>query len=162
MAEDNHISCWTVSQLADVLSQAETRHISARQVFEICTTAFAPDVVAAAVKSLLTEPDWDQRTLYVRIVDALRSLETRLPGTQRQVAHVHTELSRDSDFALTTESEVRRAIADLAGASQGSLVLRGDLLVLNTSIAELAVRLGPLLGTPGEPRRPSTFRSTSS
>jgi hypothetical protein len=162
MAEDNQISCWTVAQLADVLAQAERRHISARQVFDICRTTFSPDVVAAAVHELLTDPDWDQRALYTKIIEALRTLEDRLPGTPRQVAHVHVELSADPNFHGTREEDVRRAVGDLSGASQGALVLRGDQVMLNTSIDEVTVRVGALLGSPGEPRRPSTFRTTSS
>jgi hypothetical protein len=162
MAEKHEISCWTVEQLAGVLEQAERRHISARSVFEICKKAFAPDAVAKAVGELLNDPEGDRRELYRKVVDAMGTLEKRLPGTPRQVAHIHVELSSDPEFGLTREDDVRRAIGELAGASQGALVLRADQLMLNTSIDELRVRLGPLLGTPGEPRRPSTFRSTSS
>ena len=162
MAVSNRISCWTVPQLADVLEQSARRHISARAVFEICCRAFAPDDVASAVAELLSEPGWDERALYRKVVHALRALEDRLPGTPRQVAHVHVELSSDPEFRTTPEVAVRRAIEDLSGASRGALALRQDTLVLNTSISELAVRLSSMLGEPGDPRRPSTFRTATS
>jgi hypothetical protein len=161
MAETHKVSCWTVAQLANVVEQAGRRHISARSVFDICRTAFAPDVVSTALRELLEDPDWDQRALYGKIVAALRELEDRLPGTPRQVAHVHVELSSDPNFRATREEDVRRAIGELAGASKGALALRGDQVMLNTSLDELEVRIGSMLGAPGQPRRPSTFRKTS-
>lgn len=162
MAVEHRISCWTVDQLARVLEQAERRHISARSVFDIATSHFAPDDVEAAIAALLDDPEGDRRELYRRIVDALEALGHRMPGTQRQVAHVHVELSGDPQFSGVREDDVRQALGDLAGGSQGALALRTTgHLVLNTSIDELRVRLGSLLGAPGEPRRPSTFRSTS-
>lgn len=161
MAATHRISCWTVDQLADVLEQAERRHISARSVYWICSAAFMPDDVAAAVSELLNDPEGDQRALYNKIVEALRTLEDRLPGTPRQVAHVHALLATDPDFQSTREEDVRRAIGELAGASQGALILRKDRLMRNTSLEELTVRVGALLGDPGEPRRPGTFRAQS-
>lgn len=161
MAETAGISCWTVAQLAEVIEQAGRRHISARVVFDLCRRAFAPDSVASAVRELLDDPDFDQRELYRGILAALRDLEDRLPGTPRQVAHVHSELSRENAFRGTREEEVSRALGDLAGASKGALVMRDRQLVLNTSLDELEIRVGSLVGTPGEPRRPSTFRKTS-
>ena len=112
-------------------------------------------------RELLDDLDWDQRELYRGILRALRALEDRLPGTARQVAHVHSELSREDEFRTSREENVVRALGDLAGASKGALALRGTQLVLNTSLDELEVRVGAMLGTPGEPRRPSTFRSNS-
>ncbi len=161
MAETQRISCWTVAQLADVTEQAERRHISARDVYQLCTEAFAPDDVAKAVERMLSSPDWDQRALYRAVLAALRSLEGRLPGTQRRVEHVHSEISRDAEFRQTPEDDVTRAVSDLAGASRGALVLRSGQLVLNTSLDELEVRVKALVGEPGEPRRPSTFRRSS-
>jgi hypothetical protein len=161
MAATQGISCWTVAQLADVTEQAERRHISARDVYDLCTEAFPPDEVAKAVDRLLSSPDWDQRALYRAVLAALRSLEGRLPGTPRRVEHIHSEISRGSEFRETPEADVTRAISDLAGASQGALVLRSRQLVLNTSLDELEVRVKALVGEPGTPRRPSTFRRSS-
>jgi len=135
--------------------------VSARDVLGICAQAFTPDDVAAAVSALLSDPEWDRRALYRAVLDALRALEGRLPGTARRIEHVQTEVSRDEAFLSVTEDDVERAIADLAGASQGALILRSGTLVLNTSFDELEVRAGGLLGTPGEPRRASTFRESS-
>ena len=161
MANQQRISCWTVAQLADLIEHAERRHVSARDVLGICAQAFTPDDVAAAVSALLSDPEWDRRALYRAVLDALRALEGRLPGTARRIEHVQTEVSRDEAFLSVTEDDVERAIADLAGASQGALILRSGTLVLNTSFDELEVRAGGLLGTPGEPRRASTFRESS-
>lgn len=163
MAETTRISCWTVDQLATVVEAASRRHISARAVFQIAESRFSPDAVTTAVAALLAGPSWDAQDLYRAILDALRELEDRLPGTPRQLAHVHGELSREAKFRETNEEEVRRAASDLAGASRGSLVLlANDQLVLNTSIDELEVRVRSLVGVAGAPRRPSTFRRAPS
>jgi hypothetical protein len=158
MASRQRVSCWTVDQLAEVVEQAGRRHIGARRVFEISREAFSPDQVAAELRELLEDPDWDQRGLYSAVLDALRALEGRLPGTPRRVEHVHTEISREHQFDAMHEQDVARAIADLAGASKGALILRDNQLVLNTSLDELGVRVAAMVGDPGEPRRPSTFR----
>lgn len=158
MAVSHRVSCWTVAQLADVIEHAERRHISARDVYQLCTEAFAPADVAEVVDRLLRSPDWDQRALYRAVLAALRSLEGRLPGTPRRIEHLHSEISRNEEFRQTPEDEVTRAIVELAGASQGALILRDAQLVLNTSLDELEVRVAALVGAPGSPRRPSTFR----
>ena len=161
MASEQRISCWTVAQLADVIANAERRQLSARDVLRICREQFAPDDVAAAVNGLLGEPGWDRRDLYAAIVRALRALEGRLPGTIRRTEHVQTEVSREAAFRNISEDEIKSAVVELAGASQGALVFRNDTLRLNTSFDELEVRAGGLLGSAGEPRRPSTFRKSS-
>jgi hypothetical protein len=158
MAVTQRVSCWTVDQLADLVEQAGRRQIAARRAFEICKRAFSPEQVAAELHELVKDPDWDQPALYTAVLDALRALEGRLPGTARRVEHVHSEISREQEFQATREQDVSRAIADLAGASKGALVLRDNQLVLNTSLDELGVRVAAMVGEPGEPRRPSTFR----
>lgn len=159
MARDLKISCWTIEQLARVVEEAENRHLSARNVLSVCEQAFAPDDVAAAVDALLADPDYSERALYRAVVDALTGLEGRLPGSPRTVQSVATEISRETEFAAVSLDQVSRATSDLAGASRGALVLRGDTIVMNTSLAELQVRVASMLGEPGPGRRPGTFKA---
>lgn len=158
-ANDLRISCWTVDQLARVVRNAESRHLTARHVLDIVLHKFTPDDVTAAVENLLQAPTWRQRDLYIEILTALRSLEGRLPDSPRTVSLVAGEVSRHPEFAAVKTSDVERAIRELAGGSQGALALSGDRLLLNTSLDELGRRLTGVLGAPGTARRESTFHT---
>ena len=158
----NKISCWTVDDLARVVELVETRHIGAEEVLDIVLNQFAPDDVSAAVEKLLNEPTWERRSLYVAVLNALRGLEGRLLDQARTVSHIATEVTRHQEFLNVPQGEIRKAVADLSGASQGTLLLRDDgRIVVNASFDEIERRLRGLTGEVGEPRRGGTFRDSS-
>ena len=157
-AREQGVSCWTVDHLAAVVEQAESRQLSARHVLDITRTAFSPEEVKAAVDGLLSDPSWVPQSLYVAVLKALDELEGRLQDRPRTVDLVAGEVSRQDEFRDVRISDVERAVGELAGASRGALVLRGDTLVLNTSVDELRRRAAGLAGEPGDARRMSTFR----
>ena len=148
------ISCWTVKQFADVIESAESRHISARQILEIVRTKFAAHDVEDSVAQLLAEPDWEPRALYVAIVEALRNTDSILRGSSRSITMIAPEVARMDQFSGIEESDIVRAVADLAGASRGALLLRDNgVIVLNVDYDELERRVQSLTGVPGSPRR---------
>ena len=162
LAVVQRISCWTVAQLAEVVTQSGRRHISARAVYEICCEAFAPDDVATAVKNLLDDPGWDQRELYRAVLAALRSLEGRLPGTARQVAHVHSELSRADEFRETPS--LRSAAPSPTSPVRARARLRSRAVTSWSSIRRSTNSRSASPGCSGyleKPARPSTFGATS-
>ncbi len=161
-ALDNSISCWTVDDLARVVQLVETRHIGAKEVLDIVLNQFAPDDVSAAVERLLNEPTWERRSLYVAVLDALRGLEGRLVDQPRTVSHIAAEVTRQPGFEEVPQGEIKRAVADLSGASEGTLILEsGDRIIANASFDEIERRLRGLTGERGEPRRGGTFRDSS-
>ena len=148
------ISCWTVRHYADVIQAAESRQISARQILEIVRTKFTPQDVTMAVANLLAEPTWEPRALYLAIVKALRNVHAILTSSPRSITMIATEIARMSGLESVEERVVRRAVSDLAGASQGALLLRNDdAIVLNVDYDELERRVQTLTGEPGRPRR---------
>ena len=161
-ALENRISCWTVDDLARVVEFVETRHIGAKEVLDIVLNQFPPDDVSAAVEQLLNEPNWEHRSLYVAVLNALRGLEGRLLDQARTVSHIATEVTRQEEFTNVPQGEIEKAVADLSGASQGTLLLRDDgRIVVNASFDEIERRLRGLTGDGGEPRRGGTFRDSS-
>ena len=161
-ARENKISCWTVDDLARVVELVETRHIGAKEVLDIVLKQFTPDDVSAAVEKLLNEPTWGHRSLYVAVLSALRGLEGRLLDQARTVSHIAAEVTRQHEFMNVPQGEIRNAVANLSGASQGTLLLRDDgRIVVNASFDEIERRLRGLTGEGGEPRRGGTFRDSS-
>lgn len=158
-AVQQRVSCWTVEQLARVVAAADHLHLNARNVLDIVLTAFTPVDVTAAIEKLLATPQEGSRELYRAIVDALKSLDSRLPGTQRNIHHIAAEVSRTEEFSNLRIEELTTAVRNVAGASQGALTLRDERLIVNTSIDELKLRLGGILGTSSTTRRKSTFRA---
>ena len=157
-ARNLRISCWTVEQFARVVSHAETRQISARDILRIVLEEFSPEDVARAVAELLETPTWEDRALYSAIVRALRELHEVLPKSPRSVTMIATEVARMPNFENVEESDVHRAISDLAGASQGALLLRGENhVILNVDYDELDRRVQTLTGNSGTPRRRGVF-----
>ena len=157
-ARADRISCWTIEQLANVVAAVETRQIDARDVLEIVLNHFSPDDVRREVDKLLSEPSWEYQSLYIAALEALRNLEGRLPDRARLVAHVATEVSRKSEFSGILEGTIRDALRDLSAASQGTLLIKRDRILLNASLEEIARRVSTLTGSVGSPRRNSTFR----
>ena len=158
-ALENNISCWTIDDLARVVKVAETRHIGAKEVLDIVLYQFAPDDVSAAVEELLNQPTWERRSLYLAVLDALRELEGRLVDQVRTVSHVATEVTRQREFANVSQRDVMKSVADLSGASEGTLVLKEDgRIIVNASLDEISRRLSGLTGVGADPRRGGSFR----
>ena len=158
-AKQQGISCWTVRRFADVIEAAEARQISAREVLDIVRTRFAPHDVDESVMEILAEPTWERRALYLAVVSALRNLRGILSRSPRNVSMIATEIARMEGFGEVEEPDIRRAILDLAGSSQGSVLLRDndDVLVLNVDYDELERRVQALTGESGSPRRMGAF-----
>ncbi|MFJ8489431.1 ATP-binding protein [Streptomyces sp. NPDC094038] len=157
-AEELKISCWTVEQLSDVLAAAENRHVTARHILNIVLNYFRPDSVANAVKELLDDNRIDHRMLYRAVILALRKLDGKLLDQPRTRDAVTAIISLQDGFEEVKSAEVRRAIEDLAGASQGGMTISGERIIMHVSVDELSRRVAPLLGDPGESRGPGTFR----
>ena len=160
-AENLRISCWTIGDFADVIEGAESRQIAARQILDIVRTKFAPDNVSRAVGELLADPTWEPRSLYLAVVGALRDIHGKLATSPRTVTMIALEISRLSQFQDIEEPTIRKAVSDLAAASQGALLLRDDVVVLNVDYDELDRRVQTLTGEPGSPRRRGGFWESS-
>ena len=161
-AQECRVSCWTIDKLGSVVVAVETRRIGAREVLDIVLNRFSPAAVAVAVDELLEEPKWENRALYVEVLNALQRLDGRLVDRARTVAHIAAEVTREPNFAAVPEGEIRNALAELSGASQGALMLKDERLVVNASFDEIRRRLSGLTGDGGNPRRGGSFRDFSS
>ena len=160
-ASENKISCWTVDDLARIVELAESRHVGAKEILDIVLSQFAPDDVSAAVEELLNEPTWTHRSVYVAVLRALRGLEGRLMDQVRTVSHIATEVTRHQEFTNMSQEAIRKALADLSGASEGTLVLKDDdRIIVNASVDEIERRLRRLTRQGREPRRGGTFRGS--
>ena len=151
-----------MADLARVVKAVESRHIGAKKILDIVLYEFAPDDVSAAVEELLTEPTWEHRSLYLAVLNALRELEGRLLDQARSVSHIATEVTRQQEFVNVSQEQIKKAVADLSGASEGTFVLKDDdRIIVNASIEEIDRRLRGLTGVGGEPRRGGTFRDSA-
>lgn len=158
-ARQQRVSCWTVAQVARVLENAEARHLSARHILDIVLNKFSPEEVSAAVDDLLSSPSWNARSLYRAVLDSLRRMHGRLPGSLRSVDMIASEMSAVPEFANITKEEVEKAVREVASASQGLMNLRDDKIILvHGDLDELERRLDGLLGSAGQPRRTGNFR----
>lgn len=157
-ADNLKISCWTVEQLAKFVELSEKRQLTAKHLLQIVQSAYKPEDVTARLEALFSEPRWNQNSLYLGIVRALRQLDGRLKTSLRTVRMVATEVSRETEFMNIDEEVIERAISDLAGASQGAMILRGENIILQVSVSELERRLISVIKNPKEPRRLSSFR----
>jgi hypothetical protein len=159
-AENLKISCWTVEQLAAVVENAEARHITASAIYEVVTTCFKPEAVAARVKQLLVEPAWRHQDLYRAIVKALRDLEGTGSDAVRDVSMVLGALSARPEFKGIQMKDVETAVSQLASASKGAIRFRPEQskIVVNTDWDELERRVAALTGVAGAPRKPGPFR----
>ncbi len=160
-AKQQKISCWTVELLAQVIEAAESRHIGARKIFKIVTEEFTPNEVKQAVENLLTEPSWSSRDLYQAILQVLRNLEDSLTGAPRDVSMIATGVVIiHPEFKGIEKENVEKAVSELAGASQGALILKEDdeVIHITTNIDELERRVASLTKSPTTDRRISSFR----
>ena len=162
-AQQQHVSCWTIEQLASIVRVAEHRHINARKLQEIVLSRFSPLDVSAAVEELLSHPAYDKTALYRAILQALVDLQPRLKHTVRNISHLATEISRYDGFSEVDTPDIRDAVVDLSRASSGMLYLNeesGDVFILG-ALEELERRLSHLTGNGPPPRRRGTFRDYS-
>jgi len=127
-------------------------------VLDIVLNRFSPEEVSEKINDLLAEPTWGTRDLYQAILDALKELEGRLSDSYRTVDMVATEVSDMPLFSSIGKEDIERAITDLAGASQGAMTLRDQIIIVHVSHDELERRLEGLTRQSGEPRRQSGFR----
>jgi hypothetical protein len=72
---------------------------------------------------------------------------------------VAARLAEDARFSGIQAEDVRKAVSQLAAASQGALVLDGEKILMLTSYDELARRLATQTGNGGVPLRSSKLRS---
>jgi hypothetical protein len=161
-AREQHVSCWTIELLANVVENAERRQLNARHVQDVVLGSFAPADVDAKVRRLISEPSFDTVDLYQGIIQAIADLEPRLSSTPRNVYLLAAEISRLDRFKLVELADVERALDDLARASKGMLHVtdKQELFVLGT-LDELRRRVASLTGEGGGPRRLGTFRAKS-
>jgi len=154
------VSCWTIDQLARVVESAERRHVNARSLQDIVLNQFAPLHVSEAVERLMSEPTFDKVDLYIGIIAALASLESRLRGTPRNVSMIAAEISREPKFAAVDVPHIREAVVDLARASSGMLHIseKEEIQVLG-ALEELRRRVSNITGESAPPRRRGTFRA---
>lgn len=157
-AQNLRISCWTVDQLARVVEAAESHHVTARQVLDIVLQKFSPQEVADAVEQLFEGPSVDRPQLYAAILEALADLDQRLADLPRTWMLVAGEVSRHPAFNNIGGEDVRKAINEVAAASQGGITFNGEIINIHTSYSELSRRLAGLTKRSVEPRRASTFR----
>ena len=112
----------------------------------------------AAVDELFKEPAWDYAQLTGAIIDALRKLAGKLKDSPRTIQHIATVLVDDHRFQGIKEDDVRKAVSELAAASQGALVFTGETLTVLTSYDDLARRSASLTGANAKPFRLSKLR----
>ena len=158
MANQNRISCWTINQLAEVVSATQTRHISARKVLEIILNKFSPPDVSKAVEDLLGTPDWTEETLYNGVIDVLDQLSNNIPDARPTTDMVLGLLVSKPEYSGIAKVAVEEALRAVASSSKGAMVVRGEEIKVNTSIPELRRRTTHITGNPGTPRRNGDFR----
>jgi len=160
-AKQNKISCWTIEDLARVVSAAESHQITASQIIDIVCSKFTPSDVHDAVELLLNRINMQQT--YRDIISALRALgqKDRLPESTRTVQHVAAVMAIDPNSASLGDDAVRAALVDMSNASRGILRVNDNAIILNGDLDELERRIASLTGEPGQPRRPGTFREAA-
>ena len=157
MAIRNRISCWTVKQLADVVSATQSRHISARRVLKIILNKFAPSDVAAEVQHLLSTPRWTEESLYDGVLAVLEHLSNNIPDARPTTDMVLGQLATLPDYPRVTKNAIEQALQAIASSSKGAMTLRGEEIKVHTSIAELRRRTAEITGNQGTPRRNGDF-----
>lgn len=155
----DRFSCWTAEDLARVVEQAESRHITAEDILRIVTSAFSPHDVHLAVEGLLSDPNGDRRALSRAILAEFRSLQGKAIGSVRSVDMLLGRLVDREEFVSLEKESVRKVLAQMAGASKGAITLSGDDVILLTSLEELERRLSSVLSVSGVPRGRGSFRA---
>ena len=144
-ARQQQVSFWTIEQLARVVENVETRHITAADILEIVVSAYAPEDVDAAVEKLLSANNLAKTAVYRGIIDTLKALTKSVVDRPRTVDIITGALAVKPGFEDVTGEEVRIAIKQMSGASKGGLITAGGNVTLRISIEELENRLSSLL-----------------
>ncbi len=159
-AVKNKISCWTIDDLARVVTAAESHQIGASQIIEIVLNRFKPTDVHDAVEQLLNRVN--MKETYREILAALRNLSqnNRLPQSTRTVQHISAAVALSPSKAGQPlgDDEIRSALVEMSNASRGILRLNENAILLNGDLDELERRIASLTGDLGSPRRLGTFR----
>jgi hypothetical protein len=92
------------------------------------------------------------------ILESLQFLAGKLPDAARNIDQIASVLLSDPRFVGIRREDVRKTVSNLAAASRGGLILDGDTLVVLTSYEDLARRIAPFTGSPGQPVRLSKLR----
>jgi hypothetical protein len=157
-AREAGVSCWTAQQFADVVRAAEARQITARQIVDVVESRFAPADVSEAVDRLLGEPEWERKGLYGAVVAVLGEMGDVLRDSPRDLSMIAVKVADKPKFAGVRRADVEEAVRDIAGASQGALLVReGGAVILNVDQDELERRVQELTGARGTPRRGGAF-----
>jgi hypothetical protein len=160
MARQQRISCWTVDDLAAVTSAVERRQITAQEILDIVLSTFPPAEVHAKVQALLQSPEWDVRDLYEGILSVLRDLHGRLPDASRSVGLIAGRLLDIPALRNVREADVRKALSEMAAASQGFAHFSGDSIVIYGGLEEFSRRVSFLVSSPKLHRGHGSFRET--
>ena len=86
------------------------------------------------------------------VVDSLRNLQDVLLNSRRTITMVSTEIAKMEGFQGIQEADVRLAVTHLVGASQGSILLDNDDIILNVDYDELERAVQALTGEPSTPQ----------
>jgi hypothetical protein len=158
-AKELKISCWTIENFCKLLEARDSRHITAEDVYKIVVNKFTPTDVNQAIMALLSGPTWEIRKLYSIIIQTLKKLESKLRGSSKNISQIAAVIAlQDGEFSDITTDSVRKAIREIAGSSKGALIVKDDVIQLNTSIDELERRISNLTGNPGLPFENSNFK----
>ena len=158
-AEELKISCWTIEQLAAVVSASESHHFTTEHILNIVLKKFSPDNVKVAIEQLFAAPTIEMPPLYNSIVIALGALENRMMDKERTLDMVFTEVTRDTRFIGLKTEVFQKAVADIVSFSQGGLRLSGEKIGILVSLSELRRRLHGANGEQSWPVRLSKFRN---
>ena len=161
IANEQRISCWTVNQLADIVENAESRHIGAKDIFEIVTNYFSPDEVKSKLDEILNEPRWSHEDLYQGILLALQDMEGSGTDAPRSVDMVIGYFYGKPKFKGIKYEDLNKAFNELVGASKGALIINqvDGSFILTTSIDELKRRVSDLSKMDTNGRKISNFRN---
>ena len=81
-----------------------------------------------------------------------------LTNIPRNITMIATQIAAMGGFESVQLPDVRRAVTDIAGASQGALTLsENEYVILNVDYDELDRRVQALTREPGTPRRKGAF-----
>lgn len=159
-ATEGKISCWTIEDMARVVSATESRQITAVQILDIVLNKFTPKDVSKAVDELLNGSS--KRELYQGILDVLKTLDKRgrLQNDPRTVETISGIIATNYDHLDVTNSEVRAALVELSNSSRGLLRLAdSNTLIFTGDLEEFERRVSTLTGALGQPRKIGNFRA---
>ena len=143
-AQSLKISCWTVEQFAKFVEDAEARQFHAADLLNIVLHHFSPHEVTTKLEEISSRPS-KNRSLYWTILESLRDLEKRITDEPFTVGMMRIEVSRHDGFTRTTRDEIRDAIRDLSGMTNGAILLKAEEVLVNVSLNRLEQRLSSLI-----------------